>query len=605
MYLSRVQIKNFRNFADLDVAVGKNVILVGENRVGKSNFIFALRLVLDNSLPDSQRQLKFSDIWDGYTTSNNQQENTIEYNPVVEVHLDFSDFDSDKNLSCLLTDYRLANDHKIARLSFVFHKKEDIEGAPTSEADFEFKIFGGGDNTRSISSQLRRRICLDVLPALRDAESDLSSWRNSPLRPLLDDAVSHIPPESLDDMAQAINEATQKMVGFESINMLETELRTQMEKLAGAYHDIKAKFGFTPTNPLRLFRTLRLFIDEGQRSLGDASLGSANLAFLTLKFAEFAWRHQKNERNFTLIAVEEPEAHLHPHLQRKVFGTLLNEATEGRSFIFTTHSPNIASIAPLRSIVMLKSDGEKGTKAYSLANLSLESRELDDLQRYLNTTRAEALFSRGVIFVEGNAEEALIPIFAKNLGYDLDELGITVCSIGGVHFKPYVRFAATLSLPFVVITDWDPDIQNNGWKRSLELIDMLINIWKRCVNDETKRKLRVDEKYLRAAAQRCGVFCNNSTLEIEIAQNPNLLNPILDVLSNQNFGSIRMNRIQKWRDTPSVLDKHQLMLMIGDVSKGRFASQLADAIKGHNPPDYIANAIQHIVEKSSGKSKPS
>src|ERR1044072_286671 len=57
MHLSRVRITNFRNFAALDVALSGNVLMVGENRVGKSNFIFALRLVMDSSLPDSAREL--------------------------------------------------------------------------------------------------------------------------------------------------------------------------------------------------------------------------------------------------------------------------------------------------------------------------------------------------------------------------------------------------------------------------------------------------------------------------------------------------------------------------------------------------------------------
>jgi predicted ATP-dependent endonuclease of OLD family len=63
MHLSRVRIVNFRNFAELVVPLAANVLMVGENRVGKSNFIFALRLVMDSSLPDSARELKLGDIW--------------------------------------------------------------------------------------------------------------------------------------------------------------------------------------------------------------------------------------------------------------------------------------------------------------------------------------------------------------------------------------------------------------------------------------------------------------------------------------------------------------------------------------------------------------
>jgi len=154
-----------------DVALDSDVVLIGENRVGKSNFIFALRLVLDADLPDSARQLKRGDIWDGFTGTD----------PVVEVHLDFADFDSDPPLTALLTDYRLATDHTIARLSYVFLKKADVKNSPKTDADFEFKVYGGGDETRALGYDLRRRLCLDLLNALRDAEGELGTWRTSPL----------------------------------------------------------------------------------------------------------------------------------------------------------------------------------------------------------------------------------------------------------------------------------------------------------------------------------------------------------------------------------------------------------------------------------------
>ena len=94
--------------------------------------------------------------------------------------------------------------------------------------------------------------------------------------------------------------------------------------------------------------------------------------------------------------------------------------------------------------------------AYSLANLPVTNDELEDVEPYLTATRSELLFSRGVIFVEGDAEEALMPAFADAMGYSLDRLGITVCNVAGVNFTPYVKLAASLGLPFAAVTDWDP-----------------------------------------------------------------------------------------------------------------------------------------------------
>jgi putative ATP-dependent endonuclease of OLD family len=64
MHISRIRIQNFRNFRDLDVALGEDAVIVGENKIGKSNLLHALRLILDPSMPDSARQLREEDFWD-------------------------------------------------------------------------------------------------------------------------------------------------------------------------------------------------------------------------------------------------------------------------------------------------------------------------------------------------------------------------------------------------------------------------------------------------------------------------------------------------------------------------------------------------------------
>ena len=65
MRLSRIKIKNFRNFKRLRVDLGQHAVILGENKVGKTNLLFALRLILDPSLPDSARKLRLDDFWDG------------------------------------------------------------------------------------------------------------------------------------------------------------------------------------------------------------------------------------------------------------------------------------------------------------------------------------------------------------------------------------------------------------------------------------------------------------------------------------------------------------------------------------------------------------
>ncbi|MET4239752.1 AAA family ATPase [Bradyrhizobium sp. RT10b] len=589
MRLSKLSIRNFRNFQSIDIPLSGNVVLLGQNRVGKSNLLFAIQLILDPTLPDSARQLKLADFCDG---------GPADYSAPIEVQLELSDFATDMALTALLTDFRAPDDPAIAQLSYVFRKKSDVTSAPQSSADCEFLVFGGGDETRSLPSRVRRRIAIDLLDALRDAEGQLGNWRSSPLRPLLEDAVSGISRTDIDAVAAELNKATKTLETFPTIKTLEDELRAGIVHLSGKAHDIDARLRFGPTDPLRLFRAIAMFIDNGKRGIADASLGSANVALLALKLAEFSWRRKKNERNFSLLCIEEPEAHLHPQLQRSVFKKLLGNVDASQAMIVTSHSPTLAAVSPLRSIVQLKKQAGT-TQAFSLANLPVTPEEIDDLETYLDATRAELLFAQGVIFVEGDAEEALLPTFASSMGHSLDELGITVCNVGGVNFRPYVKLAEALRLPYCVITDWDPLDGSKpplGKKRTLDLWqDMLTMRGHPILTPASLAKWQaMDYAAFSVDAAKSFVFLNDQTFEVSIANTPTLLMPLLDILSEQDFGSLRTARIAAWRAGAPV-DPAQLLAMIANIGKGRLGARLSKKAAGLKPPNYIENAISAVV----------
>jgi putative ATP-dependent endonuclease of OLD family len=194
MHLSRIRIRNFRNFRELDVALGGNLVVVGENRVGKSNLVYALRLIFDPALPDSARQLRMADFWDGIEQPGAQDK--------IVIAIEVKDFENDLDVLAVLTDFRLDDDPHTVRLTYKFRPRAELEGDPESDEDYDFVCFGGESETKRFGHDLRRRITLDVLPALRDAEGDLGTWRRSPLRPLIEAAFSNIDRDQLDEIAK-------------------------------------------------------------------------------------------------------------------------------------------------------------------------------------------------------------------------------------------------------------------------------------------------------------------------------------------------------------------------------------------------------------------
>lgn len=136
MRISRLQIQNFRNVRVLDLHLAGNAVIVGENKIGKTNLPHAMRLVLDPALPDSARQLKDEDFWDGLPRPLRKADK-------IMIAVDLTDFEGNENHVALLAEHLVEPEPMTARLTYVFQPLEALEGEPTKESDYEFVLYGG------------------------------------------------------------------------------------------------------------------------------------------------------------------------------------------------------------------------------------------------------------------------------------------------------------------------------------------------------------------------------------------------------------------------------------------------------------------------------
>ncbi len=438
MYISSLEIENFRRFGEGEQRFCMSLkrgltALVGENDAGKTAIIDALRLALGTADQEWFR-LDDSDFHKGDTTRE------------IRIVCKFENLSPTDKMAFLeyLTYGENPGDEPMLYVNWtVKDTGKTIKGRPYRRVEVRSGKTGDGP---TFDPEVRDLLRVTYLRPLRDAEQALSTGRGSRLAQILrhasfiqegtDDCDLEAPMKDQQLSVLGISRLLDKLLEMQKgVTGTRTEVDRHLRSFALGDDRLNSSIkvsGVAASDDARR-RELLEKLDLSLVVDGRAGFGSDNLLFMACELLLLA---QGDEGNRMLL-IEEPEAHLHPQRQLRAMRYLQEQAlSAGLQILVTTHSPNLASAISLSSLVMI----HRG-HAFPMAEgrTKLDPSDYRFLERFLDATKANLFFARGVMVVEGDAENILLPTLGRILGHDFTEYGISIVNVGGVGLRRYAR----------------------------------------------------------------------------------------------------------------------------------------------------------------------
>ncbi|KAF2328098.1 ATP-dependent nuclease [Flavobacterium ginsenosidimutans] len=507
MYISQIEIKNFRNFKECEIQfnVGVNVI-IGHNNAGKTNLLKALSLVIDHK---GSKRLETDDFNKSLSIDDLQKSPpkiSIALKIVKGTHSEPDDLVTiagwltklDSTYEALLTyEFFLPEKelpHYLEAMKSIT-ETDKIKAAAKAwkiiKHDFIrlyiHKIWGGDIvNQATAESESLQKFDFQFLDAIRDVERDMLTGRNTLLRDVFDffmDYEIKKEPESVKPKKTKIAEIKKRKIEFSDkaddlIDMLQKRMVEGKEQIlsyaketgASSFNDAKPDFEGSMSD-VEMFSVLKLIVEHKSGIKIPAThngLGYNNLIYMSLLLAKMQVNSDgdymgSNAKVYATLAIEEPEAHLHPAMQYKFLKFLKQNRKERkvRQIFVTSHSTNITSAVSLDEIICLNTEDETTTAAYP-GRVFPDEHSKKYVQRFLDATKSDMLFAKNVILVEGLAEQLLLSVFAQYENKSLEDSHTAVINVGGRHFDHFLHLfdsskPHTINKKVACITDRDPE----------------------------------------------------------------------------------------------------------------------------------------------------
>lgn len=666
MYIKRIVIKNFRIFDETGIELifnkGVNAI-IGENNSGKSSVIDALRIAY--STVTYRKEIFFSK-----SDFHVSEDGTVADYAQFDIYLE----DVPRRM------IEIWNPESESGMGGDFHIRFEKYSSPSGTEKVRSVYWGFGTEGNLLSSDTFEATDLVFLGALRDSESEMRPSRHSKLAHLLRNLV---PGEDVRaELVQILSDANNNLLEKEQLKKTRNTINQNLARIEQEFLNQQIDIGLVEPRFDSIASSLRAWVrpkwilinkddpvyakaytyfqshsdlkkiqedakgiyfeisildseTEIDKELADRisevanksfelhqnGLGYNNLLFMSAVLGDMAIEKGGVYQN--LLLVEEPEAHLHPQLQELVH-SFLSDAGENDSeiqIIYTSHSPTLASKIDIENINLLYEYGHKKCcLPFSQTNLTAENKRY--LQRYLDVTKSQMFFARGILFVEGISEAILLPVMAKALDRSFDKYAVELVNVDSVAFKPFVNLLSsdrvnTCFSKASIITDDDrcakkneEDYIDKNYDYDDISNEIAINLQKGQASDRCND--------LTELCSRAGinVFTATKTLEYALCCSEDNVYHMIQALKKCyiDLGP----KLEKKVGSLSPLSEKAacvwLFIRARDKCKGAVAQYISQVISDQNElkkkgmqiekefiiPDYLKNAIYSVTEQYHG-----
>ena len=638
MFLKYLQIVNYKNLKSAKFTFNKGAnTIIGENDSGKSNAITALRILLDDSFYYNSKRLKESDFadvlgdWRGhwiiisaYFDEISSKEKNYESCKDIIPEKENEDF-LKSYIRCKGYNYgtvtllirpqkairkelfeakdkkrfnEIRNKIKLTDYEFVYTSRSQ---ADFTDLDVYKSIVGDIDACQYADPEQEESVVvgskLDILEiwkyvsvvfigALRDVELELKKPKN-PIRRIVDSIQSDITDSDINEIKKKIQELNSTISNVGQISGIGCQINNKLKEIIGLVYSPDITLESQMKDDISTLSRYLTMLPSDKQDLDLLGLGHLNILFIALKLVEF--EINKNQELVNIMLIEEPEAHIHTHIQKTLFDNL-QVSKDYTQVIMTTHSTHLSEVADITQVNILKSSDKMslvmqpsngldkfGKEEFNLKDISLTK----CLERYLDAKRSVLLFSKGVILVEGDGEEILIPsLVKKTMGVSLDELGIGLINVGSVAFENIACIFEPRRLQryCAIITDMDQQLSGAS----------------KCSVEAEKRGKSRKEKLNRLFGSNpyVDMFYAQYTLEVDFVNEEENREYIANII-DYHYTDEKTKAKHKNNLSAAESQRYDSILTLATgMGKGWYATILSEYINSAATiPEYILNAI--------------